>query len=45
MELTETQYEVENSVARVTLFRPEKMNAFTSVMLESSEKPHHGLIE
>jgi len=32
MDLTQTQYEVENGVAVVTLNRPDKMNAFTSIM-------------
>lgn len=32
MELTQTQYKVDNGVAIVTLNRPDKMNAFTPVM-------------
>ena len=32
MEFTQTQYEVENGIATITLNRPEKLNAFTSVM-------------
>jgi len=32
MDLTQTRYEVENGVARITLYRPDNMNAFTEVM-------------
>ncbi|MBW1711256.1 MAG: enoyl-CoA hydratase, partial [Deltaproteobacteria bacterium] len=32
MDLTQTRYEIDNGVAVVTLNRPDKMNAFTSIM-------------
>jgi enoyl-CoA hydratase/carnithine racemase len=32
MELTQTRYEIENGVATVTLYRPDKMNALTQTM-------------
>ena len=32
MELSQTRYEVENGVARITLDRPDRMNAFTATM-------------
>jgi enoyl-CoA hydratase/carnithine racemase len=32
MRLTQIQYEIENGIALVTLFRPDRMNAFTPIM-------------
>jgi enoyl-CoA hydratase/carnithine racemase len=32
MELTQTRYEIENGIATVTLYRPDKMNALTQTM-------------
>lgn len=32
MDLTQTKYEIDRGVAKITLHRPEKMNAFTPVM-------------
>jgi len=32
MDLTQTRYEVKDGVAKVTLYRPESMNAFTEIM-------------
>ncbi len=32
MNLTQTQYEIDNGIAKITLHRPDRMNAFTPVM-------------
>jgi enoyl-CoA hydratase/carnithine racemase len=34
MDLTQTRYEIDKGIATITLYRPEKLNAFTPVMRE-----------
>ena len=37
--MTQVRYEVREAVCTLTLDRPEKLNAVTSVMLQSSQPP------